>query len=203
VGAAMVYFSTDYVFNGKGETPFEVNSPKDGLSVYGKSKSLGEDYVIQTLSSYFIVRISWVFGLNGRNFLKAILNLATSGAKEITVVNDQVGSITYSVDLARLIVDMIETDRYGVYHATNEGFVSRSDLVRELLNQAGCPVPIKEVTTEEYNQMVPAQADRPLNSRLDKSSLDRGGFARLPDWKNAISRYLIELNMQTKKGDKK
>ena len=193
VGAAMVQISTDYVFDGLGNEPFEINSPKNGLSVYGKSKSLGEQFVEETLDKYFIIRISGVFGINGNNFVKTMLNLADSGKKEIYVVDDQVGSVTYSYDLADLIVDIIETDKYGIYHATNEGFLSWADFADKIFELTKCDVKVNRVTTEEYIRMVPSTARRPLNTRLSKKSLDDNGFKRLPDWEDALKRYLKEL----------
>jgi dTDP-4-dehydrorhamnose reductase len=193
VGAKMVYISTDYVFDGKGDKPFEVDDPKKGLSTYGLTKSQGEDFVTSTLEKYFIVRISWVFGLNGNNFVKTMLKLANNGHKELNVVNDQIGSVTYTKDLAVLLVDMIETEKYGIYHATNEGFISWADFAKEIFELAGLDVKVNGVTTEEYLKMVPAQAIRPLNSRMSKKSLDDNGFNRLPIWQDALKRYLKEL----------
>ncbi len=193
VGASMVYISTDYVFDGKGVTPFEVDSPKGGLSTYGKTKGDGEDFVRSILDKYFIVRISWVFGKNGNNFVKTMLRLAESGKKELSVVDDQIGSVTYTRDLARLLVDMIETDKYGVYHATNEGYLSWKEFAEEIFKLAHKDVVVHGVSTEEYKRLVPNQTDRPLNSRMSKSSLDKAGFARLPEWKDALERYLKEL----------
>ena len=193
VNAKMVYISTDYVFDGKGESQFEVDDPKNGLSVYGKTKSQGEDFVISTISNYFIVRISWAFGYNGNNFVKTMLKLG-SRMSEINVVCDQIGSVTYTYDLSKLLCDMIETDKYGIYHATNEGMISWADFATEIMKQANLACKVNHVTTEEYKRLVPNQADRPLNSRMSKKSLDNAGFNRLPDWKDALSRYLKELN---------
>ena len=193
VGAKMVYISTDYVFNGLGDKPFNVNDPKEGLSTYGKTKSQGEDFVISTIDKYFIVRISWAFGKNGNNFVKTMLKLANMGKTELNVVADQIGSVTYTKDLARLLVDMIETDKYGIYHATNEGYISWAEFAEEIFKQANKQVKVNYVTTEEYLKMVPQQAKRPLNSRMSKESLDKAGFKRLPDWKDALNRYLKEL----------
>ena len=193
VNAKMVYISTDYVFNGLGDKPFEVNDEKSGLSVYGKSKSQGEDFVISTLDKYFIVRISWVFGKNGNNFVKTMLKLANMGKTELNVVCDQIGSVTYTYDLSKLLCDMIETDKYGIYHATNEGYISWAEFAEEIFKEAKKQVKVNHVTTEEYLKMVPQQAKRPLNSRMSKDSLDKAGFKRLPDWKDALSRYLKEL----------
>lgn len=193
VNAKMVYISTDYVFNGLGDKPFNVNDPKSGLSVYGKTKSQGEDFVISTINNYFIVRISWVFGKNGNNFVKTMLKLANMGKTELNVVSDQIGSVTYTYDLSKLLCDMIETEKYGIYHATNEGYISWAEFAEEIFKQANKNVKVNHVTTEEYLKMVPQQAKRPLNSRMSKDSLDKAGFNRLPDWKDALSRYLMEL----------
>lgn len=193
VDAKMVYISTDYVFDGKGTKEFNVNDPKNGLSVYGKTKSQGEDFVTSILDKYFIVRISWVFGKNGNNFVKTMLKLADMGKTELNVVCDQIGSVTYTYDLAKLLCNMIETDKYGIYHATNEGFISWAEFAEEIFKLANRNVKVNYVTTEEYKKLVPAQADRPLNSRMSKESLDLAGFNRLPDWHDALSRYLEEI----------
>lgn len=193
VNAKMVYISTDYVFEGIGEVPYEVDSPKKGLSVYGSTKAKGEDFVTSILDKYFIVRISWVFGINGNNFVKTMLKLANMGKTEINVVSDQIGSVTYTSDLAVLLCDMIETTKYGIYHATNEGYISWAEFAREIFKQANKSVTVNFVTTEEYKTLVPAQADRPLNSRMSKKSLKKSGFNLLPEWKDALSRYLNEL----------
>ena len=193
VNAKMVYISTDYVFDGKGDMPFEVDSPKNGLSTYGKTKGQGEDFVISSLDKYFIVRISWVFGINGNNFVKTMLKLADMGKTELNVVNDQIGSVTYTYDLAKLLCDMIETDKYGIYHATNEGYISWCDFAREIFKISNKSVLVNGITTAYYKKLVPNQTDRPLNSRMSKDSLDKNGFERLPDWKDALSRYLGEL----------
>jgi dTDP-4-dehydrorhamnose reductase len=194
VGAKMVYISTDYVFDGKGETPFEVDSPKNGLSTYGKTKGEGEDFVTSILDKYFIVRISWVFGVNGNNFVKTMLKLADMGKTELNVVCDQIGSVTYTYDLSKLLCDMIETTKYGIYHATNEGYISWADFAREIFKLSNKNVKVNDVTTFEYKKLVPNQTDRPLNSRMSKDSLDKAGFNRLPDWKDALKRYLKELS---------
>ena len=193
VGAKMVYISTDYVFNGLGDKPFNVNDEKSGLSVYGKTKSQGEDFVISTIDNYFIVRISWVFGKNGNNFVKTMLKLANMGKTELNVVADQIGSVTYTYDLSKLLCDMIETDKFGIYHATNEGYISWAEFAEEIFKQANKNVKVNHVTTDEYLKMVPQQAKRPLNSRMSKDSLDKAGFKRLPNWRDALSRYLKEL----------
>ena len=193
VGAKMVYISTDYVFDGLGDVPFEIDAPKKGLSVYGKTKGQGEDFVTENLDEYFIVRISWVFGKNGNNFVKTMLKLAGMGKTELNVVCDQIGSVTYTYDLSKLLCDMIETEKYGIYHATNEGYISWAEFAKEIFKQKGLNVKVNDVTTEEYLKLVPQQAKRPLNSRMSKKSLDDAGFNRLPEWKNALSRYLKEI----------
>ena len=193
VGAKIVYISTDYVFNGLGDKPFEINDPKAGLSVYGKTKANGEDFVRNTLTEHFIIRISWVFGKNGNNFVKTMLKLANMGKTELNVVCDQIGSVTYTYDLSKLLCDMIETEKYGTYHATNEGYISWAEFAEEIFRQTNKIVKVNYVTTEEYLKMVPQQAKRPLNSRMSKASLDEAGFNRLPHWKDALNRYLKEL----------
>lgn len=194
IGAKMMYISTDYVFDGKGDNYFEVDSPKDGLSVYGKTKSQGEDFVTSILRDYWIIRISWVFGINGHNFIKTMLNLAKSGKKELNIVDDQIGSPTYTYDLAKLMCDMIETDKYGIYHATNEGICSWAEFAKYIFKSAGySDIKVNPVSTEEYKKLVPNQADRPLNSRMSKKSLDEAGFNRLPTWQDAVDRYIKEL----------
>ena len=192
VGATMFYLSTDYVFDGKGTAPFEVNSPKNGLSVYGRTKSAGEDFITATLKRFFILRISWVFGINGNNFVKTMLKLSQNH-NELNVVDDQIGSPTYTHDLSKLMCDMMLTNRYGVYHATNEGFTSWANFASYIFAMAKKNTRIHPVSTEQYRKLVPHQADRPLNSRLSKSSLDQAGFSRLPPWQDAIKRYLEEL----------
>ncbi len=194
VGAKLVYISTDYVFDGKGEGLYEVDDKRNGLSVYGKTKAEGEDFVTQILDKYFIVRISWVFGKNGNNFVKTMLRLAQAGKTELNVVNDQIGSPTYTRDLAVLLCDMIQTEKYGVYHATNEGVCSWYDFATEIFKQAGLNVRVNAVSTAEYLKSVAQQAERPLNSRLSKKSLEEAGFKKLPDWQSALKRYLTELN---------
>ena len=193
VNAKMVYISTDYVFDGLGDKPFEIDDEKSGLSLYGKTKAQGEDFVKEILKEHFIVRISWVFGKNGNNFVKTMLKLANMGKTELNVVADQIGSVTYTYDLSKLLCDMIETDKYGIYHATNEGYISWAEFAEEIFKQAKREVKVNYVTTEEYLKMVPQQAKRPLNSRMSKESLDKAGFKRLPNWKDALNRYLKEI----------
>lgn len=189
----MVYISTDYVFNGQGEEPWEPDC-KDyaPLSVYGQTKLEGELAVANTLEKYFIVRIAWVFGLNGNNFIKTMLNVGKK-YDTVRVVNDQMGTPTYTLDLSRLLVDMIETDKYGYYHATNEGgYISWYDFTCEIFKQAGYTTQVVPVTTEEYGL---SKAARPFNSRLDKSKLVEAGFEPLPTWQDALSRYLKEISL--------
>ncbi|MDE5715806.1 MAG: dTDP-4-dehydrorhamnose reductase [Anaeroplasmataceae bacterium] len=194
VDAKMVYISTEYVFDGMGTKAFEVDDVRNGLSVYGKTKAQGEDFVTSILDKFFIVRISWVFGINGNNFVKTMLRLADSGKKELNVVCDQIGSVTYTYDLSKILCDMIQTNAYGIYHATNEGTLSWFDFALEIFKQKKLDVKVNPVTTEEYLKLVPQQAKRPLNSRMSKKSLTDAGFHLLPDWKDALSRYLKELN---------
>ena len=193
VGAKMFYISTDYVFDGEGTIPFEVDSPKDGLSIYGKTKSQGEDFVIGETNKYFIIRISWVFGINGNNYIKTMLKLSKI-KDELNIVCDQIGSPTYTYDLANLMADMMETDKFGVYHATNEGFCSWYDFTKYIYKAKGITnVKVNPITTEEYLKINPNQAKRPLNSRMSKSSLTKAGFNLLPKWEDAVDRYLKEL----------
>lgn len=189
----MAYLSTDYVFDGQGEEPW-LPDCKDykPLNVYGQTKLEGELAVANTLEKYFIVRIAWVFGLNGNNFIKTMVNLGKTH-DSIRVVCDQIGTPTYTLDLARLLVDMIETEKYGYYHATNEGgYISWYDFACEIFRQAGMTTKVIPVTTEEYGL---SKAARPYNSRLDKSKLTQAGFALLPTWQDAVSRYLKEAQL--------
>lgn len=191
VDAKMVYISTDYVFDGKGERPWHPDDKNYApLNVYGASKLAGELAVSGLLSKYFIVRIAWVFGLNGKNFIKTMLNVGKTH-DAVRVVNDQIGTPTYTLDLARLLVDMIETEKYGYYHATNEGgYISWYDFTKEIYRQASMTTKVTPVTTAEYGL---SKAARPFNSRLDKSKLREAGFKPLPDWKDALGRYLKEI----------
>lgn len=188
----MMYISTDYVFNGQGTEPWEPDCKDyEPLNVYGQTKLGGELAVANLLEKYFIVRIAWVFGVNGNNFIKTMLNVGKK-YDELTVVNDQIGTPTYTYDLARLLVDMIETKKYGYYHATNEGgYISWYDFACEIFKQAGYNTKVKPVTTEEYGL---SKAKRPFNSRLDKSKLIENGFKPLPTWQDALSRYLKEID---------
>lgn len=192
IDAKMVYLSTDYVFDGQGIKPWKPDC-KDykPLNVYGQTKLDGELAVANTLDKYFIVRIAWVFGVNGANFIKTMLKLAENH-DELTVVSDQIGTPTYTYDLARLLVDMTETDKYGYYHATNEGgYISWADFAKEIFKQSGKNVKVTPVTTAEYGV---SKAARPFNSRLDKSKLVENGFDPLPTWQDALSRYLKIIN---------
>ena len=187
----MVYISTDYVFDGQGETPWDPDC-KDykPMNVYGQTKLEGELAVSRNLEKYFIVRIAWVFGVNGKNFIKTMLNVGKTH-DTVRVVKDQIGTPTYTYDLARLLIDMVETDKYGYYHATNEGgYISWYDFTCEIYRQAGYDTKVIPVTTEEYGM---SKAARPFNSRLDKSKLVKNGFTPLPTWQDALSRYLKEI----------
>lgn len=191
IDCTMMYISTDYVFDGQGETPWQPDC-KDymPLNIYGQTKLEGELAVASTLERYFIVRIAWVFGKNGKNFVKTMLNVGKK-YDTVRVVNDQIGTPTYTYDLARLLVDMIKTKKYGYYHATNEGgFISWYDFTKEIFRQAGYTTNVIPVTTEEYGM---SKAARPFNSRLDKSKLAEAGFELLPAWQDALTRYLKEI----------
>ena len=191
LGCKMLYLSTDYVFGGQGTAPWQPDC-KDykPLNVYGQTKLEGELAVANTLEKYFIVRIAWVFGRNGSNFIKTMLNLAKK-YDTLRVVNDQIGTPTYTLDLSRLLVDMIETEKYGYYHATNEGgYISWYDFACEIFRQAGLSTKVIPVTTVEYGL---SKAARPFNSRLDKSKLTQNGFTPLPTWQDALGRYLKEI----------
>ena len=188
IGAKMLYLSTDYVFPGTGESYYRPEDPTGPVNVYGRSKLAGEEAVRHALDRFFIVRISWVFGINGKNFIRTMLRLSGE-RREVGVVYDQIGSPTYTADLAPLLCDMIAGEKYGVYHATNEGICSWADLAEKTFRLAGKNVKVNRLTTAEYG----ARAPRPLNSRLDKSGLTRAGFTRLPDWRDALARYLGEI----------
>lgn len=189
----MIYISTDYVFDGQGERPWEPDDKNYApLNVYGESKLQGEQAVSSILEKYFIVRIAWVFGLNGKNFIKTMINVGKTH-DEVRVVNDQIGTPTYTYDLSRLLVDMAETDKYGYYHATNEGgYISWYDFCVEFYKQYGLETRVTPVTTAEYGL---SKAARPFNSRLDKSKLVEAGFTPLPTWQDAVSRYLKEAQI--------
>ena len=189
----MIYISTDYVFDGQGDRPWEPDDKNYApLNVYGESKLQGEQAVSSILEKYFIVRIAWVFGLNGKNFIKTMINVGKTH-DEVRVVNDQIGTPTYTYDLSRLLVDMAETDKYGYYHATNEGgYISWYDFCVEFYKQYGLETKVTPVTTAEYGL---SKAARPFNSRLDKSKLVEAGFTPLPTWQDAVSRYLKEAQI--------
>ena len=185
-----LYLSTDYVFGGQGEEPWKPDDKSYApLCYYGETKLKGE-FAVSKLEKFFIVRIAWVFGLNGKNFIKTMINVGKTH-DEVRVVNDQIGTPTYTYDLSRLLVDMIETEKYGYYHATNEGgYISWYDFCEEIYRQTGLNTRVIPVTTLEYGL---SKAKRPFNSRLDKTKLSDCGFERLPDWKDALKRYLIEI----------
>ncbi|MCR5528955.1 MAG: dTDP-4-dehydrorhamnose reductase [Saccharofermentans sp.] len=198
IDAKMVYISTDYVFNGQGTTPWDPDC-KDyaPLNVYGQSKLDGELAVSSALTKYFIVRIAWVFGKNGKNFIKTMLRVG-KGREFVTVVSDQIGTPTYTLDLSRLLVDMTETEKYGYYHATNSesvpgGYISWADFTEKIYEVAGYSTEVRRVTTAEYGL---SKAARPFNSRLDKSKLVSAGFTPLPTWEDAVERYVRELNLE-------
>lgn len=188
IDAKFLYISTDYVFDGTGTVPFTVDAAKEPLNMYGLTKLFGEQAVQMEMIKYFIVRISWVFGKNGNNFIKTMLRLGQSH-DELTVVADQWGSPTYTADLAPLLCDMVETEKYGIYHATNEGITNWAEFAAYIMEQAHLSCKVRPIPSSDY----PTRAVRPLNSRLDKSSLDKAGFRRLPDWKDALRRYLKEI----------
>ena len=188
IDAKMIYISTDYVFDGSGNEPFEVDGKINPHSVYGKTKYKGELKVKESLDKYFIVRISWVFGVNGNNFVKTMIRLGKE--KEcLNVVADQIGSPTYTADLAPILCDMAVSDKYGTYHATNEGYCSWADFAQEIMKQAGLNCEINPIPTSEY----PTKAVRPFNSRMSKRSLVDNGFDLMPSWRNALKRYLTEI----------
>ena len=187
VGAKIVYISTDYVFDGTKDGMYEVNDKTNPLSVYGMTKYQGEE-AVRSYDNHFIVRISWVFGINGKNFIRTMLKLSES-RNELNVVADQVGSPTYTVDLAKLLVDMVSTNKYGTYHANNEGFCSWAEFAKYIFDSSNIDMKVNKVPTSSY----PQKATRPLNSKLSKKSLDDAGFNRLPDWKDAVNRYKEEL----------
>ena len=186
----LMYISTDYVFDGTGTDAWNPDDRRDPVNVYGRTKYLGE-LEVEKLPKHFIVRISWVFGIGGRNFIRTMLKLAET-RNHLTVVDDQIGSPTYTYDLAKLLVDMIQTERYGKYHVANEGLCSWYDLACETFRQAGLKVDVTPVDSGAY----PAKAARPKNSRMSRDKLDAAGFARLPYWKDAVGRYLEELNRE-------
>ena len=192
----MIYISTDYVFDGQGTRPWEPDDERHPLNVYGQTKYEGELAVEKYLTKYYIVRIAWVFGVNGKNFIKTMLNLGKTH-DQLTVVDDQIGSPTYTYDLARLLVDMVETDKYGRYHATNEGLCSWYEFACEIFRQAANINPVYEKVhvTPVDSSKYPAKAKRPSNSRMSKEKLTENGFERLPSWQDALERYLKEIEV--------
>lgn len=186
----MIYFSTDYVFGGEGNIPYKENDNINPMCEYAKAKYLGENEV-KKLNKFFIIRISWVFGKNGNNFIKTMLKLSET-KKEISVVSDQIGSPTYTVDVAKSIILFLNSNKYGIYHLTNEGYVSWSNFAREIFKKAKKNVIVKDITTEEFI----SKAKRPKNSRLDKSKLLENGFKRLPSWQDALDRYFFEIGVE-------
>ncbi|QHJ70555.1 dTDP-4-dehydrorhamnose reductase [Planococcus halotolerans] len=193
VNAKLIYISTDYVFDGKGETSFIETDTPNPLGSYGLTKYEGEKKVQSILDEYFIIRISWVFGINGNNFIKTMLTLSKS-RKELNVVGDQIGSPTYTYDLAGLLLQMVQSEKYGIYHASNEGFCSWAELAEEIFEQANVDIKVNSISTEEY----PTKAVRPKNSRMSKEKLLSNGFQPLPEWQDALKRYLKELSGEVK-----
>lgn len=183
--AKMIYISTDYVFDGKGDIPYEVDARIKPLNVYGLSKARGESEVIKSLKKYFIVRTSWAFGVNGNNFVKTMMRLGSEN-ESLNVVNDQIGSPTYTYDLAQLLCDMLQTKNYGLYHATNQGYCSRFEFAKFIMEEADLGCKILPISSCDF----PTPAQRPLNSRLSPVSLDNAGFRRLPPWQDAVKRYI-------------
>lgn len=191
IGAKMIYVSTDYVFGGDGEEPYEPESEKNPQNVYGKTKLEGEKNALENCSKTFVVRTSWVYGINGANFVKTMRRLAET-RDELNVVADQIGSPTYTRDLAKLLVNMIQSEKYGTYHATNEGFMSWAEFAENIMKKSGFSTKINHISTSEY----PVKAKRPLNSRLSKKCLTDNGFSLLPTQDDALTRYIDELNKQ-------
>lgn len=193
INAKFMYISTDYVFNGEGKLPFKETDDPSPIGYYGETKHNGEETVKQLLDKWFIVRISWVFGINGNNFVKTMLRLAET-RNELNVVGDQFGSPTYTFDLARLLVDMIQSNEYGTYHASNEGYCSWAEFATEIFKKAKKHVKVNSISTEEY----PTRAVRPKNSRMSKQKIVDKGFSSLPTWQDAVERYLNELTQEVK-----
>jgi len=188
IDAKMIYISTDYVFSGNGKSFYEIDDITDPISIYGKTKLAGEYAIKDYISKYFIVRISWVFGINGNNFIKTMLKLGEN-QKMVNVVGDQIGSPTYTADLAELLCDMVISDKYGIYHATNEGVCSWAEFAEEIFKQAKLLVKVNYISSDNYQ----TKAKRPKNSRLSKRELEKNGFKKLPIWQDALRRYLSEL----------
>lgn len=195
VNAKLIYISTDYVFNGESSEPYEVESQADPQSVYGATKYEGE-LAVQSYPKHFIVRISWVFGINGHNFVKTMLKVS-KGREVVSVVDDQIGSPTYTVDLAKFLIDLSESDKYGTYHATNEGFCSWAEFTEEIYRLADITTKVNHVSTEEYIKIAGRpQAKRPRYSKLSKKVIEKNGFTRLPSWQDATRRYIAELEKE-------
>ncbi len=195
VDAKMIYISTDYVFDGESAEPYEIDAKTNPKSVYGQTKYEGEE-IVREYPKHFIVRIAWIFGINGRNFVKTMLKVAND-RDEVAVVDDQIGSPTYTVDLAKFLVDLSKTEKYGIYHATNEGFCSWAEFTEEIYKNAGLDTKVKKVSTEEYIELSgKPQAERPRYSKLSKDSIEQNGFERLPAWQDAAKRYIAELKKE-------
>ncbi|MGI1799520.1 dTDP-4-dehydrorhamnose reductase [Priestia sp. TRN 1309] len=193
IKAKFMYISTDYVFNGEGDNPFKETDSPIPIGYYGKTKYEGEKVVQHILKEWFIVRISWVFGINGNNFVKTMLRLSDTH-KQLNVVGDQIGSPTYTFDLAKLLIEMIQSTEYGVYHATNEGFCSWAEFAKEIFKESNKNVKVESISSEQY----PTRAVRPKNSRMTKSKLVKKGFTPLPTWEDAVKRYVKELKLEVK-----
>ncbi|MBM7839406.1 dTDP-4-dehydrorhamnose reductase [Alkalihalobacillus xiaoxiensis] len=196
INAKLVYISTDYVFNGEGNLPFDETTSPCPINYYGETKLDGENVIKALMNDWFIVRVSWVFGINGKNFVKSILKNAKI-KHELNVVDDQIGSPTYTIDLARFLLDLIDTDKYGIYHVTNSGYCSWADFAEEIVKLSSNNSKVNRISSDHYQ----TKANRPKNSRLSKKSIDRNGFTRLPEWEDALKRFLMELNKD--KGDTK
>ena len=195
VNAKIIYISTDYVFDGENPDPYQVNEPANPQSIYGQTKYEGEK-LVREYPKHFIVRIAWVFGINGRNFVKTMLRVAEEHT-EVSVVDDQIGSPTYTVDLAKFLIDLSGSDKYGTYHATNEGFCSWAEFTEEIYQDAGLSTKVNRVSTEQYIEIAGRQqAKRPHYSKLSKDSIEANGFTRLPSWQDATRRYLAELKKE-------
>lgn len=195
VNAKIIYISTDYVFDGENPDPYQVNEPANPQSIYGRTKYEGEK-LVREYPKHFIVRIAWVFGINGRNFVKTMLRVAEEHT-EVSVVDDQIGSPTYTVDLAKFLIDLSGSDKYGTYHATNEGFCSWAEFTEEIYQDAGLSTKVNRVSTEQYIEIAGRQqAKRPHYSKLSKDSIEANGFTRLPSWQDATRRYLVELKKE-------
>ncbi len=188
IDAKMIYISTDYIFDGKKNSPYEIDDNPNPLNFYGKTKLDGENIIKNSLEKYFIVRISWVFGKNGNNFVKTMLNLSQT-QNELNIVSDQIGSPTYTVDLSKILCDMVLTDKYGIYHATNENYCSWYEFAQEIFKISDIKIKLNPVETKDF----PSKAKRALNSRLSKKKLPESNFSKLPTWQNALARFLKEI----------